>query len=57
MKTNNGPVLQPPQGGKGMLDKAPADSGSRESALSCCLKSCNGICGKTSNIFGGLWDL
>ena len=37
-KTNNGPVrarnVEPPQGGKGMLDSAPADSGSRERALS-----------------------
>ena len=26
--------VEPPQGGKGMLDKTPADSGSRERALS-----------------------
>ena len=25
--------MEPPQGGKGMLDKTPADSGSRERAL------------------------
>ena len=31
MRTRN---VEPPQGGKGMLDKAPADSGSRERALS-----------------------
>ena len=28
----NGPVLELPQGGKGMLDRTPADSESRESA-------------------------
>ena len=42
-RINNVPVLQQcvqeineelPQGGKGMLDKTPADSGSRERALS-----------------------
>ena len=53
--------VEPPQGGKGVLDKTPADSGSRERALSWLFEELQldevmvFVHGKTSNIFGGLW--
>ena len=66
-KTSNGPVLharnvEPPQGGKGMLDKTPADSGSRERALGWLFEELQldevmVFVAKLVNIFGGLWDL